>query len=98
MQSIDRCACGLVMAFRSFICKPDAGYRKARETLASQSAEPLRLQIYCPIFRKSLGFGSQQLFFQWLLTLQLFILGSAFETSFDSYVSFETSNLSCLAV
>lgn len=47
-----------VMAFRNFIFKPDAVYRKARETLARQSTEPLRLQVYCPIFR---DFGFWQL-------------------------------------
>lgn len=47
-----------VMAFRNFIFKPDAVYRKAREMLARQSTEPLRLQVCCPIFR---DFGFWQL-------------------------------------
>jgi len=55
---IDRCVCVVVVAFRGVIFKPDAVYRNAREMLASQSTEPVRLQVYCPIFRKTLGFGS----------------------------------------
>lgn len=58
MWRIDRCVYVVVMAFRSFIFKPDAGYRKAREVLASRSTEPVRLRVYCPVFRKTWGFGS----------------------------------------
>lgn len=53
MWRIDRCVYVVVVAFRSFIFKPDAGYRKAMEMLAGQNTEPLRLQVYCPIFRKT---------------------------------------------
>lgn len=54
----DWCVYVVVTAFESFIFEPDAGYRKAREPLASQSTEPLRVQVYCPIFRKTLAFGN----------------------------------------
>lgn len=53
MWRIDLCVYVVVMAFRSFIFKPAAGYRKAMEMLAGQSTEPLRLQVYCPILRKT---------------------------------------------
>lgn len=32
--------------------------------LAKQSTEPLRLQVYCSVFRKTLGFGSEKVSFE----------------------------------